>query len=306
MHGLRNLSGGLLTGLIMTATVFGALILSVGGQPLIVGELPVPTVTIPVDFTVPAPTRASTQQAATAVAAAPSLTPTSTPTICPIPPDWQRFSVGPFDTLIAIGQRFNLTPDQLVQANCLQQPNIVVGQTIYVPGFKPTPTSAPCPPPPFNWVRYIVRPGETLSSIAARYGMGYYTLMRINCLSTTYINYGQMLYVPAIYPIVTPPPTPIIPTFTPTPPIASLTPTIQPSVTPTVTPTTPIVTVTFDTPTPEPTTPVPTTPAPTTPAPSDTPPPTVVPSDTPPPAIVPTQSPPTSTRPPPPTETTSP
>ena len=266
MRGIRSLSSGLFIGLIITATVFGALVLSVrGNQPTTISELPIPTVTIQDTFVSPTPTRSLTQPAATANAAAPSSTPTPTPTICPIPTDWQRYSVGPFDTLISIAQRFNLTPDQLVQFNCLNKPSITTGQTIFVPPFQPTPTNVPCFPP-FNWIIYVVRPGDTLGSIAYRYGISLYTLMRANCLSTPYIYYGQTLFVPPIYPIM-PPPTLIIPTFTSTPPIGSPTPTIPPADTPTAVPTTPVITV---------------TPGPSdTPGPTDTPAPTIAPTEPP-------------------------
>jgi type VI secretion system secreted protein VgrG len=297
MRGLRSLSSGLMIGLIVAATVFGALVLSVrGSQPVAISELPIPTVTIQNVFLTPTPTRGVTPPATTASAAAPSFTPTPTPTICPIPPDWQRYSVGPFDTVISIAQRFNLTPDQLVQTNCLNQLSVSMGQTIYVPAFRPTPIPVSCFPP-FNWYGYIVQPGDTLSSIAYRYGISLYTLMRANCLSTTYIYYGQTLYVPPIYPSVTL--TPIIPTFTPTPPIGSLTPTIPPTDTPTPLPTTPAITVT-----PGPTD----TPAPTvTPAATNTPEPTVAPTDTPAPTAAPTEPPPpTNTLEPPPTANPTP
>src|SRR5512136_1100134 len=106
MRGVRSLSSGLLTGLIIAATVFGALVLSVRGQPTSISELPIPTATLQITFTVPTPAATPTHVAAqatpTLVTAAPSATPTSTPTICPIPPAWQRYIVGPFDTLISI------------------------------------------------------------------------------------------------------------------------------------------------------------------------------------------------------------
>src|SRR5512134_842466 len=147
MRGVRSLSSGLFVGVIVTVTVFGALILSVRGQPTAISELPVPTVTLQIVFTSPtprgAPTRAVTQPPTTSATITPSSTPTPTPTVCPIPLDWQRYSVGPFDTLLSIAQRFNLTPDQLVQTNCLDKPVVVMGQTIYVPGFRPTPTYVP-------------------------------------------------------------------------------------------------------------------------------------------------------------------
>lgn len=304
MRGVRSLSSGLFIGLIIASTVFGALVLSVRGQPTSISELPIPTVTLQIVFTSPTPThtttRAAIQPAAPSAVTAPSASPsvTPTPTICPISPSWQRYIVGPFDTVVSIAQRFNLAPDQLVKANCLDTPGVTVGQTIYVPGFKPTSSpSAPCFPP-FNWSRYIVRPGDTLSSIAVRYSISVYTLMRANCLSTTFIYYGQVLYVPPTVPIVIFTPTPIIPTFTLIPPTGSpWTPTPRPPAdTPTATTaTTPAITVTpgpTDTPgatgTPVPTdTPAPTV-APTGPSPiTDTPVPTAAPTEPSPPASTP-------------------
>jgi LysM repeat protein len=281
MRGVRSLSSGLFIGLIIATTVFGALVLSVRGQPTSITELPIPTVTLQIVFISPTPAntpavRASLQPVSPQPAALVSQTPTPTPTICPVSPYWQRYSVGPFDTISSIAQRFNLAPDQLVQANCLGKPVVTVGQTLYVPGLKPTPSaSVPCYPP-YNWYRAIVQPGDTLSSIAARYGTSVYTLMRANCLSTTFIYAGQVLYVPPTIPVVIFTPTPIIPMFTPTPPFGSLT--------PTVIPTTPAITVI-----PGPTdTPGPTT---TAPAPSDTPGPTstAAPADTPLPTVVSTE-----------------
>jgi LysM repeat protein len=310
MRGISSLSSGLLIGLVVAVTVFGALVLSVrGSQPVLISELPIPTATIQTDAASPTSTRSVTRPAATAIAAVPSLTPTPTSTSCPIPPDWQRYSVGPFDTLPSIAQQFNLTSDQLMQSNCLTKPSVVMGQTIYVPPFKPTPTTGPCYPP-FNWLVYIVQPGDTLGSIASRYGISVYTLMRANCLPTTYIYYGQRLYVPPIYPIVPPSPTLIVPTFTPTPPIGTLTPTIPPSETPTPVPTTSSPTPPAITETPGPTdTPEPTnTPAPTdTPAPTNTPAPTIAPTSTPVPTVAATEPPPpTNTPEPPPTVNATP
>jgi len=300
MRGVRSLSSGLLVGLFITATVFGAFILSVRRSSNLLAELPIPTVTFELVFESPTPTATSnaTPSLTPAISPTPTGTPSPTPTACPLPADWQRYIVGPFDTLPLIAQRFNLSSDQLAQANCLAQPIVTVGQVIVVPSFRPTPTLVPCYPP-FNWASYIVQPGDTLSAIAQRYGMSLYTLMRANCLTTGYIYAGQHLFVPPIYPIVTFTPTPIIPTFTPTP-IVSLTPTATPPVditpTPTHTPTPPI-TVTVgpsETPTETPT---------VTPVPSDTPVPTdtatSVPTDTPAPTStpVPTEPPPNTPEP---------
>jgi LysM repeat protein len=310
MRGVYSLSRGLLISLIIAATVFGAFVLSVRGSSNLLAELPMPTVTLELVFVSPTPTAISQMPpvVASAFSPTPTGTPSPTPTTCPLPADWQRYIVGPFDTLPLLAQRFNASPDQLTQVNCLAQPSITIGQAIYVPGFRPTLTLVPCYPP-FNWAIYIVQPGDSLSGIAQRYGMSLYTLMRANCLTTGYIYAGQSLFVPPFYPIVTFTSTPIIPTFTPTPtPIDSLTPTatatppadvtLTPTLPPTDTPTPPI-TITIgpsETPPPTPTvtpissdTPVPTNTA--TPVPTDTPQPT----DT----LVPTGSPPNTPEPPP-------
>jgi LysM repeat protein len=296
MRSLHSLALGLLVSLMVAATVFGAVILSARSSSNLLAELPLPPVTPDQATATPTATRPAPPSVTLAISLTPTTTPSPTPTACPVPIDWQRYIVGPFDTLASIAQRFNLSPDQLAQANCLVEPSVTVGQTIVVPAFRPTPTPVPCYPP-FNWATYIVQPGDTLSGIAQRYGLSVYALMRANCLTTSYLYAGQRLFVPPTYPIVTWTPTPIPPTFTPTP-IVSLTPTATSTppvdVTPTETPT-PTITVTVgpsETPTETPTvtpiltdTPVPTgtvTPIPTdTPAPTSTPIPTEPPPNTP-------------------------
>jgi LysM repeat protein len=304
MRGVYSLSRGLFVSLMIAATVFGAFVLSVRSSSNLLAELPIPT-----DFVFASPTPIAASPLPPSVTSAfsptPTNTPSPTPTACPLPADWQRYIVGPFDTLPLIAQRFNVSPDQLTQANCLAQPGITVGQAIYVPGFRPTPTFVPCYPP-FNWAIYIVQPGDTLSGIAQHYGLSLYTLLRANCLTTGYLYAGQRLFVPPIFPIATLTPTPIIPTFTPTPidsltPTATATPPVDVTPTPTETPTPPI-TITVgpsETPTATPTvtpistdTPVPTdsaTPVPTdTPLPTDTLAPTEPPTNTPEPPATPT------------------
>jgi LysM repeat protein len=111
------------------------------------------------------------------------------------------------------------------------------------------PTSCGRPP---GWVQYVVRSGDTLSSISEAYGITIAQLQSANCLSTTKIYTGQILWVPNV------------PTATPKP-------TDEPTDPPTFTPTLTHTPLPTDTPT--------NTPPPTdTPLPTDTPPP---PTDTP-------------------------
>jgi LysM repeat protein len=281
----------------VAGTVLGAMVLSVRGQSNRLAELPIPTVAV-TELVFLTPTSTATPVIEPGVTVPPTIvqspsftpTPPPTPTVCPLPPEWQRYVVGAFDTFVSIAQRFSLTPDQLMRANCLSQPIVKTGDTVFVPPFRATPTIILSCAPRFNWMPYIVAPGDTLSAIAARYGTSVVALMQANCLASSMIYAGQRLFVPPVPPIVTFTSTPIVPTLTPTPPIVTLTPTATPPIditpTPTLdittTPATPIVTVT---PT-EIVVPTDTPPA-DTPTPEATVMPTVEPSATPAPALPP-------------------
>lgn len=67
------------------------------------------------------------------------------------------------------------------------------------PASAPVPTQTPplinCPPPA-GWVLIIVQPGDTLASIAAKYGSSSEGLAAANCLLTQSLAPGYNLYVP--------------------------------------------------------------------------------------------------------------
>jgi LCP family protein required for cell wall assembly len=64
----------------------------------------------------------------------------------------------------------------------------------------PTPTSSTPPPcvPPLDWGIHVVQDGNTLYSLASRYGTDVETLMWVNCLNTSTVFVGQRLYVPGL------------------------------------------------------------------------------------------------------------
>jgi membrane protease YdiL (CAAX protease family)/LysM repeat protein len=121
---------------------------------------------------------------------------------------------------------------------------------------------------PAGWVTYTIRAGDTLSSLAQRFGTSVAELMQANCMTSSAIQAGQVIFVPNVpgaLPTPTKTPIPIATSFPTDIPEPSRTPTEipQPSDTPTDIPS-PI-----DTPTDSPTETL-------TPTPSDTP----VPSET--------------------------
>jgi len=89
-------------------------------------------------------------------------TPNWSPTPCKPPVDWQRYLVQRGDTLYSLAQRHNTTVYAIIQANCLTNYAIYMGQFLYLPPLPaaptptvtrtptstPTPTHTPGPPIP--------------------------------------------------------------------------------------------------------------------------------------------------------------
>lgn len=238
----------------------------------------------PASYPSPTPTCTATPLPTPTFTPTPLPTPTTIPTpYCPPPYGWSVYIVKPGDTLSSIAFRYRTTVETLMYANCLTSADLKQGQRLYVPPLLPTPTPVPVHPkvcfPPSGWKPYVVQPGDTLYSLAARFRTTVQAIMQANCLNRYYLYAGEVLYLPPL-------PTPT-PTRRPTPTLTStpyLTPTITltPTGTPSPEPTTPVPS---PSPSPEPTTPAPSpspSPEPTTPVPSPSPEPTTpVPSPSP-------------------------
>lgn len=92
------------------------------------------------------------------------------------------------DTLSAIARGYGLTVEALMAYNNLPSTAIYVGQRLLIP-----PNATPGNP---NYpIRYVVQPGDTLSSIARRYDTTVAALMQVNGLSSTTIYGGQQLTI---------------------------------------------------------------------------------------------------------------
>jgi LCP family protein required for cell wall assembly len=62
----------------------------------------------------------------------------------------------------------------------------------------PVPITPPACVPPNDWGIHIVQQGNSLESLARRYGTDVNTLMHVNCLNTQTIFEGQRVYVPGL------------------------------------------------------------------------------------------------------------
>lgn len=125
----------------------------------------------------------------------------------PPPPGWRYHQVNVGETLFAIGRLFNVGPYAIARANNLWNPNLIyVGQGLWIPSGPPYPGywwgwSGPGPGPGPWWsCVHVVQYGDTLYSIARRYGVPMLSLAQYNGIADpNYIWAGQRLTVPCYW-----------------------------------------------------------------------------------------------------------
>jgi LysM repeat protein len=115
----------------------------------------------------------------------------------PMPGGQQIYVVRAGDTLKSIAARYGTTWQVLAAVNSLPNANFIyVGQRLIiaytVPSYPTTPST-----PGTGGVRYVVRQGDTLQSIATRYGTTWQAIAATNNLANPNAIYaGQTLVIP--------------------------------------------------------------------------------------------------------------
>lgn len=109
----------------------------------------------------------------------------------PAPGTTVNYTVKSGDTLYSIAGRYNTTVAQIVSANKLPNANLIrVGQVLKIPGKSTT-------PPPVTTTRYTVKAGDTLYSIANRYGTTVQKVMAANSITNPrLLQIGRVLVIP--------------------------------------------------------------------------------------------------------------
>ncbi|RIL85063.1 LysM peptidoglycan-binding domain-containing protein, partial [Staphylococcus equorum] len=108
------------------------------------------------------------------------------------------YTVRSGDTLSSIAARYGTSYTNIMRLNGLSSTMIYPGQTLKVSGRATTTSpSRPAPTRPISGAQstYTVQAGDSLSSIAARYGTTYQNIMNLNGLTSFLIFPGQTLKV---------------------------------------------------------------------------------------------------------------
>jgi len=148
------------------------------GQELLIPVPPTPTPTVAAGVGTPGPS-------ATGTAGTPAPSPTAIVHV-----------VQPGDTLLGISYQYRADLREIRRVNNLPGDWIYVGQKLTIPNPSLVPGTGPTPTP-VPGREHVVQPGETLSSIALRYGVTLQALMAANGLaSPDLIFVGQTLIIP--------------------------------------------------------------------------------------------------------------
>jgi LysM repeat protein len=101
------------------------------------------------------------------------------------------------ETLYSIAQRYGTTVSAIAMANGIYDVNYIYpGMKLVIPNCQAQPYPPPYHPPVQDCVRYTVQPGDTLYSIAQRYGTSVYAIAHANnIVNPWYIKAGSVLVI---------------------------------------------------------------------------------------------------------------
>ena len=97
------------------------------------------------------------------------------------------------DTLYSIASRFNTTVARLKEVNNLGSNSLTIGQELIIPESE---EEEETPPTDSNYLRYTVKQGDSLYSIARNYNTTVNALKELNNLTSNTLAIGQVLNIP--------------------------------------------------------------------------------------------------------------
>lgn len=108
------------------------------------------------------------------------------------------YTVKEGDNIYRIANMFNSSVDDIIKLNNLESNLLSVGQVLRIPS-----TNVSIPEKPNDTINqietqgtYIVKPGDSLYTIANRFGIGVDDIVKVNDLKTNLLSLGQRLIIP--------------------------------------------------------------------------------------------------------------
>ena len=102
--------------------------------------------------------------------------------------NYETYTVKSGDTLYSIANKYNTTVSELMNLNGLSTTSLSIGQSLKIPTNAPSSDEGGT---------YIVKSGDTLYSIAAKYDTTVSKLMDLNDLTSSSLSIGQVLKLPS-------------------------------------------------------------------------------------------------------------
>jgi len=207
---------------VLSCTILGSAVLTMREGTLISALRPAATSTLqPLVLLTPTETPAGTmaltppKQTPTATGTLRTVAPTQTPTVpasaTPTRPGASTATTAPTITASPTAQAAATAtagPTETATASATPAATPTARAT---PRPSATNTPRPICRAPASWRLYIVRNGDTLTSLAVQHGTTVAAIMDANCLTTSAIYSGQRLYLPPIAVPPPPPPTTCVP-----------------------------------------------------------------------------------------------
>lgn len=101
------------------------------------------------------------------------------------------------ESLSSIARKYNVSLEQIARANRIKSnKRIVAGQSIKIPVHASTSNASKNPVPRKQFLRHVVKRGDSLWNIANRYGTTTQKIQKSNRLSGTSLYVGQVLTIP--------------------------------------------------------------------------------------------------------------
>ena len=107
------------------------------------------------------------------------------------PDNMFMYTVKKGDSLYSISKLYGTSVDEIKKLNYLKNNNLVVGQVLRIPEVYTKPDSMIVP----NYISYTVMAGDTLYSIAKKYGVSADTIIQDNSLKNNNLSIGQILRI---------------------------------------------------------------------------------------------------------------